>query len=202
MRVETTINDTRAFGIGKRLHNLPRLREIGFSANRRLLDVQRVSHDCAVAEDTWNGVVRPIQVGSQRVAALRFDDVRVQALFAAILLFVFQTEGFASRQLRRPLAQLLGIDPASITSARMTYDLRRLRLHGIIERIPNTHRYRVTSSGLRIAMFMSRTWARLLRPGLAFLAPAAPPTDNHLRRLFDRLDQAIGQSVDRQKLAA
>jgi hypothetical protein len=45
LRTETTINDTRDFGIGKRLTNLPALREIGFSANRRLLGVQQLSHD-------------------------------------------------------------------------------------------------------------------------------------------------------------
>ncbi|PVY94764.1 hypothetical protein, partial [Actinomycetospora cinnamomea] len=45
LRTETTINDTRDFGIGKRLLNLPALRQIGFPANRRLLDVQRISHD-------------------------------------------------------------------------------------------------------------------------------------------------------------
>lgn len=79
LRVETTINDTRDFRIGRRLTNLPQLREIGFAANRRLLDVQRVSHDCAVGEDTWESVVRPITVGEQRASALRFDDPRVQA---------------------------------------------------------------------------------------------------------------------------
>ena len=51
LRTETTINDTRDFGIGKRLKNLPALRAIGFQANRRLLDVRRISHDCAVGED-------------------------------------------------------------------------------------------------------------------------------------------------------
>src|SRR5512135_2322642 len=48
LRTETTINDARDFGIGKRLSNLPALRRIGFQANRRLLDVQRVSQDCAI----------------------------------------------------------------------------------------------------------------------------------------------------------
>jgi hypothetical protein len=46
LRTETTINDTRDFSIGKRLKNLPALRQIGFRANRRLLDVQKISHDC------------------------------------------------------------------------------------------------------------------------------------------------------------
>jgi len=33
---------------------------------------------------------------------------------------------------------MLGIDPSAMTPGRMTYDLRRLRLHGLIERIPKT----------------------------------------------------------------
>ena len=43
LRTETTINNTYDFGIGKRLHNLPKLREIGFAANRRLLDTSSPS---------------------------------------------------------------------------------------------------------------------------------------------------------------
>src|SRR5215472_2844902 len=74
-----------------------------------------------------------------------------------------------------------GIDPANYPIGRMTYDLRRLRLHGIIERIPHSHRYRLTPDGLRIALFFSRTYARLLRPKLAAIMPLAPPPRSSLR---------------------
>jgi hypothetical protein len=200
LRVETTINNSRDFKIGKRLHNLPLMREFGFRANRRLLDVQRVSHDCAVGEDAWNRVVRPTEVRGQRASALRFDDPRVQALFAAIVMFLFQTDGFTSSQLRAPLAQLLGTDPASITRGRMTYDVRRLRLHGLIERIEGTHRYLLTPQGLRVAVFFSRTWARLLRPGLSLAAPIAPNAPLH--HAFARLEAEIATFAYTQKCAA
>jgi hypothetical protein len=62
LRTETTINDLGDFDIGKRLSNFPALRRIGFFANRRLLDVQRISHDCALGEDafrTFNRILRP-----------------------------------------------------------------------------------------------------------------------------------------------
>lgn len=201
LRVETTINDSRAFRIGKRLHNLPAMREFGFGANRRLLNVQTVSHDCAVGEDTWNQVVRPITVGEQRASALRFDDPRVQALFAVLLLFVFQIDGFASHQLRRPLAQLLGADPVTITRGRMTYDLRRLRLHGIIERIGRSHRFRLTPLGLRVAFFFSRTWARLLRPTLSLVNPALTARSS-LARAFRAVDNEIDAVIARERLVA
>ena len=202
LRVETTINDTRAFRIGKRLKNLPALRKIGFAANRRLLDVQTISHDCAVGEDAWNQVVRPITVDGQRASALRFDDPRVQALLLVLVLHLIQTDGFTSKQLREPLAQLLGIAPAMITRARMTYDLRRLRLHGLIERIPKTHRFHVTPNGLRVAIFFSRTWARLLRPGLSLIAPTAHENHTALRRAFQTLETEIARFTENQKLAA
>src|SRR5882724_5635938 len=60
LRTETTINNTRDFAIGKRLHNLPALRAIGFQANRRLLHVQTISHDCAIGEDAFQRVNGPV----------------------------------------------------------------------------------------------------------------------------------------------
>src|SRR5438270_12688426 len=60
LRTETTINNTSDFGIGKRLTNLPALREIGFSANRRLLDVQRLGHDPITSSAALAAVTDPL----------------------------------------------------------------------------------------------------------------------------------------------
>jgi hypothetical protein len=141
LRTETTINNTRDFGIGKLLKNLPALRQIGFQANRRLLDVQKISHDCSIGEDAFDRVVRPAEVDGQRASALRFGDKRVQALFTVLVVFSFQLRGFTNSEMRVLLAQLLGFDPANYPVGKLTYDLRRLRLHGIIERIPRSHRF-------------------------------------------------------------
>ena len=98
LRTETTINNTRDFGIGKLFKNLPELRQVGFQANRRLLDVQTVSHDCSIGEDAFEKVVRPIEVEGQRASALRFGDARVQALLSVLVLFSFQLRGFTNQQ--------------------------------------------------------------------------------------------------------
>ena len=71
LRTETTINDTRDFGIGKRLCNLPALREVGFSANRRLLDAQTISHDPIIGDTVFNQINQPAVIDGQRVAGLR-----------------------------------------------------------------------------------------------------------------------------------
>jgi hypothetical protein len=195
LRTETTINDTRDFHIGKRLKNLPALRQIGFQANRRLLHVQQISHNCLLGEDAFQQLNQPQIVSGQRVAALRFTDPRVQALFNALVAFRLLPQGFANPDLRVLFAPLLGLAPDQLSPGQMTYHLRRLRLHGLIERIPHTHRYQVTDFGWRVAFFFTRTYARLLRPGLAHIVPQAPPLNHPLQLRFDQLEKTLNDCI-------
>lgn len=200
LRTETTINDTRDFGIGKRLNNLPALREVGFSANRRLLGVQRISHDPILGETVFDDLARPQIIDGQRAPALRFGDPRVHAVLGAIVLYRHQPGGFASRHLRPAVAELLGRPPETISSGQLTYDLRRLRLHGLIQRIPHTHRYQVTDHGWATALFITRVYNRLIRPGLADITDPASP--GPIRAAYQHLATTIDSHTDRSGLAA
>lgn len=202
LRTEATINDTRDFAIGKRLHNLPAWREVGFQANRRLLHVQTISQDGAVGEDAFRQLHEPVVVHGQRASALPFADQAVQAVFAALLVLRLLPRGFSHRELRDHWAPLVGRTAQSITPGQMSYHLRRLRLRGLIERLPKTHRYRVTDRGWRSALFYTRPYSRLLRPGLAIVMPEEASADIPLRKCFDRLDAAINEWIDAQKVPA
>jgi DNA-binding HxlR family transcriptional regulator len=202
LRTETTINDTRDFGIGRRLKNLAELRKIGFAANRRLLDVQCIGHDCFIGEAAFQDMQKPVVVGDQRAAALRFADPRVQGLLHILLLFLLVQGTFRNKDLREHIAPLLGKKPGQLTPGRITYDLRRLRLHGLIERIPKTHCYRVTAKGLRTAIFYTRLYSRSLRTGLAVIAPSAANSDLPVARSIRAAETALNTWFDQTKLAA
>jgi hypothetical protein len=90
-----------------------------------------------LAEEAFQQLNRPRQVDGQLVSAQRFADSQVQARSSALLLFPLVPRGFLNRELRQHLAPLLGQLPAQLTPGSMTYHLRRLRLHGMIQRIPN-----------------------------------------------------------------
>lgn len=197
LRTETTINDARDFGIGKRLHNLPALREVGFNANRRLLAVQRISHDPIIGNVVFDHVAQPLDLDGRRVAALRFGDPRVHALMAALVVFRLQPHGFANRDLRAHVAPLLGRHAETMTAGQMTYDLRRLRLHGLIERVPGTHRYRPTDLGFQTAVFFNHA-TRYLRHGMADITDKASP----LRAALDRAATQADRIAARSALAA
>ncbi len=89
------------------------------------------------------------------------------ALTLALCLLLTLPHGLGNKHLRACIAQLLGIDPANYKPGSMTYDLRRLRLHGLIERVPGTFRYFVTEKGVRVSAFYSKVYARILRPALS-----------------------------------
>jgi len=193
LRTETTLNDATDFRVGKRLCNLPALRQIGFSANRRLLDVQSLSHDPTVGETGLAQLQQPAVVGTQRAAGLRLTEPRAQALLATLVMFRWVPRGFSSAELRAVLAPLLGLAPEQMTAGQMTYHLRRLRLHGLIERQPHQHRYQVTPTGYRLALFCTRAVNRLLRPGLSLILPEAQPQAAPLQTQLTKLEQALDQ---------
>jgi len=198
LRTETTINDTYDFAIGRALHNLPALREIGFAANRRLLHVESLSHDCLIGDDQLHRVTSPLRIDDQRAAGLRFGDRRVHALMHALCLFALAPTGFRHRELREHVAQLQSREPDTYSAGSMTDDLRRLRLHGLIERVPRSHRYRITPTGAQVAMFYARLYTRALRPASS-LQPSGSTRAQHA---FDRLDAALAAFLQEVKLAA
>lgn len=201
LRTETTINNTYDFGVGRRLKNLAALRQIGFAANRRVLQVEQLTHDCHIGAQAFDQLQKPAEVDGQHVSALPFGQERVQALLAVLLLFCLQPQGFRNRQLRPLLAQLLGLAESQIRPGRMSYDLRRLRLHGLIERIPKTQRYRLTTFGLKTALFYSRAYQRLLRPGLSELHASHPLPCSTLAADYAKFQNALDAYVV-EKIAA
>src|SRR5262249_59638259 len=79
LRTEVTINNPRDFWVRKGLSNLPHLRDLGEQINRKLLEVERLSHHCVLTQDALDRLQQPTVADGQRVSALRFGDPRVKS---------------------------------------------------------------------------------------------------------------------------
>lgn len=206
LRTEGTFNDPKDFGVNKGLRNLPYLQQLGRNINRRLLDVQRVSYNCGMSDESIQKVVQPtVTQDDQRAPGLRFGDPRVMALFLALTLFANLVNGFRNRDLRSHVADLLDTDTCSYTASKMTYDLKRLRLKGLIARPPGTNRYFLTPYGWKVARLFSRLDARVFRPAIAAFtestAALPPALSTALQRVDEQLDNLINQAALRKKAA-
>ena len=194
VRIETVINDPTDIGVQRRLQHLPELQEKARAVNQRLLMIERAGQGCAIGSALFERIQLPYACEGQRTGALRFGDQRAMALAGALCLFVHAVAGFRNKSLRGLVAGLLGVDYAA---AQMSYDLRRLRLHGLIQRLPRTNTYVLTPEGLRVALFYTKVHARLLRP---LLAADHPPASLDLRQALRTIDAAVADYITNARL--
>jgi len=206
LRTETVISDTRDFGIGRRVcsQNWSALTKVGQSANRRLCDAEAADAQPAPDVATFAEVTRPsITKDGLYAPGLRFGDARVMAVFAALVGFCNVVVGFRNAQVVKRTAALL--EKTSYTSRQATYDLRRLKRKGLIAKIPRSHRYQLTDRGRRVAVLFTKTYGRVLAPGLTTLDPRLPDdvaAHNPVAVAWRRLDHTLDQFIKSRLVAA
>jgi hypothetical protein len=174
LRTETVICNPDDFDIGRRVcaQNWNALRAVGESANRRLCDAEAADAQPAPDVATFCQVTRPSTTDDGLYApGLRFGEQRVMSILAALVGFCFLIRGFTNHQLVERVRALL---QSPYTSRQATYDLRRLRRKGLIAKVAGTQRYQLASLGRRVAVLFTKTYGRVLAPGLSVLDPRLP----------------------------
>ncbi len=183
LRIETVVNSPTDLRCQRRLQHLEELQAKSRDVNSRLLDTERVGQGCVLASPAFERVAQSsVTAEGRRAPALRFGDPRVMALLGALCVGL-NAVGFTSRSLRAQVSRLLGV---IYTPNQMSYDLGRLRLNGLIERIEGTNTYLPTAEGQRVAIFYTKVYSRLLRPLLAADSPPAPVELRHALATIDR----------------
>jgi hypothetical protein len=196
MRIETVINAPRDLGCNARLPNLEVLQAKARAANHRILEAERAGQGTVLASPAFERIAHPsVDADGRRTPALRFGDPRVMALAGALCTTLLAATGITNKSLR---ALMTGLLHTPYTPGQMTYDLRRLRMTGLIHRIDRTNRYILTPDGIKVTVFYTKLHNRLLRPLLAADQPQAPP---ELRAALRAIDQHIDDYITRARLA-
>ena len=179
LRTEMMFNNPYDFNCPRSLSNFDRLWQLGRQINQRLLEQESVSQDCFLPWDDVRQVQQStVTIDGQRASALHFGNPRTVALFAALVYYAHRPDRLRNKDLRPTVAELMSVPADAYTSGQMSYDLRRLRLKGLIERIPETHQYRLTQLGAKVSTFLTKLYERLFRPGLTASLPLpACPSD-------------------------
>jgi hypothetical protein len=195
MRIETVINAPRDLGCNARLPNLAELQDKARACNRRILEAERAGQGTVLASPAFERIAHPsVTADGRRTPALRFGDPRVQALAGALCQMILPATGITNKSLR---ALMTGLLHAPYSTGQMTYDLRRLRLAGLIRRIEHTNRYVLTPDGAKFAIFYTKLHNRLLRPLLAADQPQAPA---ELRTALRTINHQIEDYITRARL--
>ena len=195
LRIETVINSPKDLRCNRRLQNLPELQDKARAINARLLHTETVGQGTALVSPVIERITRPTLTGEGRKApALRFGDLRVQALAGAIAAMLFTVTGITNQTLRGLMTGLLH-RPYSMNQA--SYDLARLARNGLITRVPGRNRYTLTRDGLLFAHIYTKVYDHVLRPLMAPDRPNAPP---ELAAALATLDQLTADHIARARV--
>ena len=201
LRTELTINNPRDFGVGKTLNgtNLRGLRKVGEATINRLLRTETLSHDPSVSGEKLRSLETPTEEGEgKRISALPRSNTRVQALMNALIGCHLICGGFRNRDLKSRVAHLLGKDETEISTGQMSYDLRRLKGHGLVSKVEGSHRYEVTPEGLQLALFISQVERRVYQEGLSELCSGVG--NGRLKQVYDKFEKEIETLFGRHHL--
>jgi hypothetical protein len=172
LRTEMVFNNTLDFGILRGVQHFAELVRLGSHFNDRLLEQEQISQDCFLSLQEMRKLGQScLSEDGQRASALRFADPRTMAVLEVLACHAYIPKEIGNSSLRGAVAQRLEGVLDTYSSAQMTYDLRRLRLKGLIERIDHSHRYHLTVLGMKVVTFFTKLYHRLFAPGLAALLP-------------------------------
>jgi hypothetical protein len=197
LRIETVINDPRDLRCNRLLANLPQLQDKARAINNRLLETETVGQGTALVSPVIERITKPTVTDDGRKApALRFGDLRVQALAGAIASMLMAVTGITNKTLRGTMTGLLG-RPYTMNQA--SYDLSRLARNGLITRVPDRNRYTLTHDGLLFAHLYTKIYDHILGPLMATDRPNAPP---ELLAAIDTLDRIVTEHITRARIPA
>ena len=167
LRVEACANDTYHLGVGRRLENLPKLKEHLHATTERYLAQQAELLDSTVDTGALAKLAQPVTLGARRVPGIKLHDDRVIRLLDTLLYTGALLADWTTRDIHTRLLARYRLTEDEYTLGQLRYDLRKLRAHGLAERIGTPRRYRLTEVGVRTGVLLVKARTRLLGPLLS-----------------------------------
>lgn len=159
LRIETTINNINAFRIyrnvrtregkttwkkaamKKNIYSIHPLRKECTAVNSRYLDFLASFDDTSQGRMTLEQLSTPVRDKERSVKGINFFDKQDQQVLVAIHSGSNSLNGIRNKTLRETLGD-------TYNSAKVSRILTRLMKHQLIEKVPNTHCYKLTKRGL------------------------------------------------------
>lgn len=164
LRNETCSNDTRHFGVGRRLENLPLLREKLAATNAQCLALQAELLTSAVDTGQLAALAEPTVIGQRRIPGLKLHDDRVIRLLETLLSPGGFVSDWTTREVHARVLARHRLADDEYRPSQLRYDLSKLRAKGLVERLGTSRRYRLTPTGLKLGVLLVKLRMRLFGP--------------------------------------
>jgi hypothetical protein len=155
LRVEVCVNRMKDLGLNKGLQNLECLRQKLVAITDRFAGFEAQSLNVHVDFPLFQRLALPVTAGKTRIAGIKIHDIRMMRLMEVLLHAGTQLNGWRSGDIHQAILTSFGLSPASYTLTQLRYDLRKMKAHGLLERVGRTYCYRISDKGVKaVLMFI------------------------------------------------
>jgi hypothetical protein len=202
LRTEAASNNVNDYNLGKSVENLPQLRQTLQTITDTYLDIQQDILETFVDRGQLLTLREPtVLASSRRIPGLRPDNPRQLALMQALVRFSHIAAGstFVTADLHTDIADAPGRTTTDYTLASLRYDLSKLLAKGLIEKLPKSRRYRLTSNGYQLCVVYLKLFRQVYAPLTSGILDPFQDDDRVADAKTTKLDRryrAVGRTLD------
>ena len=200
LRRELVSNNVRDFGLKKSLAHWGALRQRFQQITDRFAAAQAQNLNVHGQLDVLARLAQPVLQGKTKVSGIKLEQKRILRLLEVLLQGASgHLKRWTTAHLHQTVWEQCGLGPKDYTRNQIRYDLRKIRLHGLIERIPRTHAYRFTQKGQKLALLLIQLRKRIYGP-IAFGIFRHRPAPQHMpdsafERVYHKIDRDFDEAI-------
>jgi hypothetical protein len=200
LRLEICVNRLKDLGLNKGLENLGALRNKLIAATDRLAGFQAELLDVHVDFPLFQRLALPVASGKSKIPGIKIHDTRMIRLMEVLLHGGPQLNGWRTIQIWEAVRSAFALSAQAYTLNQLRYDLRKMKGHGLLQRVGQHYAYRLTEKGTRVAALFILFHKRICGP-LAHslfhhpLPPSSKPPVK-IEIAYNKADAAIQNLID------
>jgi hypothetical protein len=200
LRVEICVNRVYDLGLNKGLDNLPALRQRLVAATDRLAGFEAEMLNVHVDVPLFQRLALPITTGHTRIPGIKLHDTRMMRVLEVLLHGGSQLAGWRTADIHRAVLAAFGLTADRYSRTQLRYDLRKLKAHGLLERLGRSYAYRLTEKGIRTGalfiLFHKRVCGPLADSLFQHRCEDRPPQPTPIEQAYHQADTAVQHLID------
>ena len=200
LRLELVCNNLKDFGLKKTLPHWPHLRQRFQEITDRFAHSQAEHLNVHGQLDVIAALAKPIVQGQTKVAGIKLENLRLMRLLETLLRGVGgHLRRWTTAQLHAAILDAYQLGSPDYALGQLRYDLRKLRAHGLIERVPKTHAYRFTDKGTKLSILLVQLRQRLYGPlGFGLFSRRPDPQflpNSPFEKAYLKVEKAMDEAI-------
>ena len=200
LRLEICVNRLKDLGLNKGLENLGALREKLVVVTDRLAGLEAELLNLHLDFPLFQRMALPVSSGQSKIPGIKIHHTRMLRLMEVLLHGGPQLAGWRTSQIWQALQTAFSLSPQDDTLNQLRYDLRKMKGHGLLERVGKQYAYRLTEKGARVSAMFVLFHKRICGPVANSLFHHPPrrrsPPPAKIETAYHKADAAIQNLVD------